>query len=124
MNTYQIQYVIDSDVELRQSIRGLFPTDELSRIRLKMGMGVIANTNIKQVPERRWIVFYHNENNILEVFDSFGQSEREFAVFFNSFMRNYPNILTNGKRLQIDNTAVCGQYCIFYLICRVRGFSM
>lgn len=39
MNTYQIQCVIDSDVELRQSIRGVFPSDELSRVHFKMGMG-------------------------------------------------------------------------------------
>jgi len=124
MNTYQIQCVINSDVELQQSILGVFPSDELSRVRLKMGMGVIANTDIKQLPGRHWIAFYYNKNNILEVFDSFGRSEKELTVFFNSVMHNYPNILTNGKRLQGDNTAVSGQYCLFYLICRVKGFSM
>lgn len=124
MNTYQIQCVINSDIEMKQSIVGVYPSDELCRIRLKTGTGVIANTDIKQLPGRHWVAFYYNKNNILEVFDSFGQSENELTVFFKGFMYHYSNILANDKRLQSDDTDVCGQYCLFYLMCRVRGFSM
>lgn len=124
MNTYQIQCAINSDNEMKQSILGVYPSDELCRLRLKTGMGLIANTDIHQLPGKHWIAFYYNKKNILEVFDSFGRSEKELAVFFKNFMHNFRNFLTNKKRLQGGDTTVCGQYCLFYLMCRVRGLSM
>lgn len=124
MNTYQLKCAIVSDVDLQRSVLGVFSSDELSQVHLPPGMGVIANTDVAGLPGRHWVAFFCNRKNSLEVFDSFGYSEKELIVYFNKFMRNYAYIQSNEKRLQGDDTVVCGQYCLFYLMCRVRGFTM
>jgi len=39
-------------------------------------------------------------------------------------MTVYSRIEINSKRLQSKDTTVCGQYCLFYLMCRTRGYSL
>ncbi|CAC5392368.1 unnamed protein product [Mytilus coruscus] len=112
MNTYQLQCVIVSDVDLQRSVLGVFSTDELSQVRLLPGMGVIANTDVSGLPGRHWVAFSCNRKNSLEVFDSFVYSEKELTVYFNKFMRNYSCIQSNEKRLQGDDTVILHNlYC-------------
>lgn len=30
----------------------------------------------------------------------------------------------NNKKIQSDDSKMCGQYCIYYLMCRCRGMEM
>jgi hypothetical protein len=39
-------------------------------------------------------------------------------------MTVYSRIEINSKRLQSKDTIVCGQYYLFYLMCRTRGYSL
>ncbi|CAG2225695.1 unnamed protein product [Mytilus edulis] len=102
MNTYQLKCAIVSDVDLQRSVLGVFSSDELSQVHLPPGMGVIANTDVAGLPGRHWVAFFCNRKNSLEVFDSFGYSEKELIVYFNKFMRNYAYIQSNEKDYKVS----------------------
>lgn len=124
MNTSQLQCVIDCDPEMKKHISGVYAANELPHIIWKPSNGFIANTDPIYSPGQHWIAFYFNENGFMEFFDSYGNSPEQFSPYFKQYMGNYPSIKVNKKRLQSNDTIVCGQYCLFYLMCRTRGYSM
>ena len=64
------------------------------------------------------------DDDTLECFDSDGRSPDGYSVYLRQFMGQFYRIKVNKKRLQSNDTAVCGQYCLFYLMCRTRGYSL
>ena len=124
MNTHQLQCVINCENNLKKNTYGVFASDEISDICLKPKTGLIANTDVKRLTGKHWVAFYLSENNILEVFDSFGSSIDQLSIYFKHFLRKYSKIEVSQKRLQSEDTAVCGQYCLFFLLLRVNGYSM
>ncbi|CAC5390414.1 unnamed protein product [Mytilus coruscus] len=109
---------------MKNSIYGVFASDEITNFILKPMTGLIANTDVKLLPGRHWVAFFLNENAILEVFDSYGSSMNHLSAYFKHFMKSFPKIKINEKQFQGQETTVCGQYCLFYLMSRVRGHSM
>ena len=124
MNTNQLQCAIESDSKMKDSIYGVFASDEISNIQLRPMSGLIANTDVKSLPGQHWIAFYLNTKETLEIFDSYGSSIDQLTLYFQQFLNRYSTIKANGKRLQSKESKVCGQYCLFYLMSRVRGHSM
>ena len=65
-----------------------------------------------------------SDDYALECFDSDGRSPDGYSVYLRQFMGKFYRIKVYKKRLQSNDTAVCGQYCLVYLMCRTRGYSM
>jgi hypothetical protein len=108
----------------KKHISGVFAANEIPHIILGSKNGFIANTDPKQRPDQHWIAFYLNGKGILECFDSYGNSPEKYSPYFKQSMTVYSRIEINSKRLQSKDTTVCGQYCLFYLMCRTRGYSL
>lgn len=124
MNTHQLQCAIHSDPHMRYSIYGVFASDEINSIHLRPGTGFIANTDDASQSGKHWIAFYYNDNNVLELFDSYGNTLQTLFKYFKTFLSRYPKTNLNTQRLQSNDSIVCGQYCLFFLFCRVRLLSM
>lgn len=124
MNTHQLQCTISCDEEMNKEVYGVFASDEISDIQLKPNTGFIVNTDVKRLPGKHWVAFFLSESHTLEIFDSYGSSANQLLIYFKDFMVKYSNVRVNRKRLQSRETAVCGHYCLFYLMCRTRGYTM
>ena len=122
MNTYQLQCAIDCDLTMKNSICGVYAADEIP-LTVQLSHGFIANTDPKQKPGKHWIAFLY-VNGVLECFDSYGKSPDQYSTSFKHFMSKYSRLKVNTKRLQSSDTTVCGQYCLFFLMCRTRGQPM
>lgn len=60
-----------------------------------------------------------------EFWDSYGQSPEFYSADFEDFLNfNANNWTSNQRMLQSWDSNVCGQYCIYYLVHRCRGFSL
>jgi hypothetical protein len=70
------------------------------------------------------IGLYFSDDDTLECFDSDERSPDGYSVYLRQFMGRFYRIKVNKKRLQSNDTDVCGQYCLVYLMCRTRGYSM
>ena len=122
MNTYQLQCAINYDCNMRNTVCGVYAADEIPQT-LHSFTGLVPNTDPKQRPGKHWIAFFY-DNGVLECFDSYGRSPELYSPHLGQFMRSFPTRRVNVKRLQSSDTTVCGQYCLFYLMCRTRGYSM
>lgn len=124
MNTHQLQCAIECDPFMRKTVLGVFSADRIPNIPNHRPVGFIVNTDPIQAPGRHWISFFINKDNVIECFDSYGKHPKELSKYIAIFLSRFKNIEINDKRLQSFKTNVCGQYCLFYLMCRCRGFSM
>lgn len=122
MNTHQLQCAIENDSNMKYNVCGVYAADKTPQT-LRTCKGFIANTDPHQQLGKHWIAFFY-DNDTLECFDSYGRFPDVYSVYLRQFMRQFYKIKVNKKRLQSNDTAVCGQYCLFYLMCRTRGYSM
>ena len=122
MNTYQLKCAINHDCNMRNAICDVYPADEIPRT-LRMCKKNIVNTDPHRKTGKQWITFFYDDDT-LECFDSYGRSPDGYSVYLRQFMGIFYRIKVNKKRLQSNDTAICGQYCLFYVMCRTRGYSM
>lgn len=125
MNSSSLQCVIDCDPVLSQNVCGVFAADEIPQNTNTFPFAFIVNTDPKRQPGRHWLAFYISSRTAGEFFDSFGNPPEYYfnhsKEFFNakSFKLEF-----NIKRLQSNESKVCGQYCLFYLLNRCRNVIM
>ena len=68
-----------------------------------------------------WVAVYIDEDNALNFYDSFSEKLKMKGLkdFIKPFNLNY-----NKIQIQSDESAACGQHCIFFLIHRSRDMSI
>lgn len=101
---------------------GVFAADKLPR-KFKKPAAFIANTDNHDQGGTHWIAFFIPEKGKPEYFDSYGLFS--FTDGHLKFMSNVSKSWINNKMcLQSLTSKVCGQYCLVFLITRMRGFSL
>ena len=125
MNTKQIEHVIQQDPMTQKKFGGVFTENRLPYIIDFFPCGFIANTDPDTKPGQHWVAFYFTSPHQGEFFDSYGHPPQFYSPHFVNFLkRNSTNKTFNPKKLQSPFTAVCGEYCVFYIMHRARGVSM
>lgn len=120
MNTSQLLCALHCDPLLSTTIQGVYATDQLPEY-VHRG-GFIANTDISSKSGRHWCAFYFDGTGQSEFFDSYGKPAHYYNNTFVRCLHNNSIVqLYNSKKLQSNYSNVCGQYCLYFLIHRVRG---
>ena len=116
MNTQQIDYILKRDPFVGSSFRGVFARNLIPNF--ESGICVV-NTSPSRQKSGHWIALYitHDE---AEYFDSYGKDVPRFLK--NKWKEK--SWTSNPVALQSPLSAVCGQYCVYYLLHRARGLSM
>lgn len=113
MNTYEIEKTVERDKCLSRYFLGVFASDMLPQISEKPAC-FIANTDPSGAPGEHWVAMFFDKN--VEYFDSYGlQPIDAFNIY-------KPNWINQYCLQELDST-VCGEYCIYFLQYRVRGFA-
>lgn len=111
MNTQEIENTVQKDKCVTRDFLGVFPSDQLPKIQTRPCC-FIANTDPSTKPGQHWIAMYFGRYN--EYFDSYAlEPQEDFRVY-------KPEIVSNHC-LQSFDSAVCGEYCIYFLYKRGRG---
>jgi len=97
---------------------GVYAADRLPSCR-KISSCLVVNTDPHDKPGQHWTAIFIDHRGKGEYFDSYGYPPlKDFEDFL-------PQEYTyNKKRLQGTLTAVCGQYCIYYLMNRSKGYTL
>ncbi len=99
-------------------------TDELPRFSDKPGL-YIVNTDYSWNGGMHWVAFNFPNHGPSEFFDSLGhEPEYYHDVYRNALIANGPSYLMTLTPIQAEDSDACGQYCIYYTLCRVGGLSM
>ena len=116
MNSVEIDYILKNDAIGKQMFRGVFALDTLP---LCNTGGYVCNLAPQSHPGTHWVALFCIGNQV-DYFDSYGRSPpREICNVFRG-----KHVTHNTICLQSPFSAVCGQYCIYFLLSRMRGERM
>ena len=126
MNTHQLICALNCDIDLKRMERGVLAADQLPKIPLsRFPSAYIVNTDPSHMQGKHWVAFYFDEKKEGEFFDSYGNSPHSYnRTFLNFLLQNSDQYQYNDRKLQNEYSNVCGQYCVYYLMYKSKGFSM
>ena len=78
----------------------------------------VSNTDIATLPGSHWVAFYYVSAFHCEFFDSFGLAPSTYGFHLNS---DDLQVITSSQCVQSTTSAVCGQFCIYFLYTRSEG---
>ena len=115
MNTLQLERALKRNRFTNKIFCGVFAADQLPKLKT-FPCGFVANTDPSTEPGMHWVAFYFPSTGKGEFFDSYGHPPEYYG---------FDEIETwNTRPIQSSWSEVCGQYCIFYLYHKARGYSM
>lgn len=121
MNTRQILNCLRKN-DGKSHYLGVYPADRLPQ-RVSLPCAIIVNMDKSTNPGSHWVAIYIDKHGVGEFFCSFGNPPIN-SHHFKFIKRNSLHWTFNKTKLQCFSSTVCGQYCIFYLFCKIRGFSL
>lgn len=116
MNTNQLDNLLRCLVDTTKCVpAGVFPSDLVPRNFDRFPTCFIVNIDPSSRPGQHWVAYYFDSPFTYEFFDSFGFDPSIYSLHYAS-PTSY-----NTHSLQSINSAVCGQFCLYYLHCKCRG---
>ena len=120
MNNLQIENMVKSH-PCGRNFHGVYAADTLPDTPQR-GKSYIVNCDESHKSGSHWVAFYKPPNNAYpDYFDSFGFPP--LNEYFYTFLKDYRFFYYNNVTLQATSSNICGEYCIFYVIQRMRGLS-
>ena len=124
MNAKQLYIALASNSNTNTVFDGIYSIDTLKDIKNKPEL-IICNTDPSDKPGEHWVLFFFDESNSVDFYDSLGKDITyygpEFIDFVNKFAENYNQCM---EKTQPINTSLCGQYCLYYALCKSQHYSM
>lgn len=133
MNTNQLNDCLKSDPILAKlKLCQAIPCDLLENVietQVPRPAALIVNSEPLGQPGEHWLAIFVPEEGPSELFDSFGKAGASYHPTIEAFLKQTSSTnggiyLTNHRRLQSQATQCCGEYALFYLWHRARGYSL
>ena len=118
MNTHQIHHILSNESTTRKRFQGVYPSDRVPKNPPKPA-AFVANLDPHNSGGSHWVAFYLPSHGPAEYYDSYGTLP--IPPFKKLLGQNYKRSI---RTLQSPFSAVCGQYCIFFILKRCNGQSM
>ena len=125
MNSKDIDTALRNDKRVSTVFAGVYPSDMLPMDKIRYPSAFVVNYDPSDKEGSHWITIYFSIDGKSEVFNSAGGLPLPSDI--TRFLRRHTLKGTtkhNVTQLQSFFSTVCGAYCIFYIMHRVRGFSM
>lgn len=116
MNSKQLDHILRQDPFVGPLFCGVYPIDRLPPVH---DGAYVINTAPALHPGLHWLALIVKGQSI-EYFDSYGGKP---SPKLRQWARN-KSWVCNPTPLQSPFTSVCGQYCVYYLLHRARGFDL
>ncbi len=126
MDTNEISTYMKCNRLTRKYFRGVYSIDNIpKKLFRRTPFCIIVNSDPSFLPGMHWLACWIDKTpNCVEFFDSFGQKPHLYTNFPDYFAK-YSNCLTINKiKLQSEQSAVCGHFCLVFLYCRSLGISL
>ena len=122
MYTYEIQYVLDHGIWIKNLQAKVCAKDQLPRQNPSHVKAYIVNTERSNKAGEHWLAVIFNNNGNVLYFDSYGLAplETEIINFLNNHFSSWKY---NRQRRQSLQSKVGGLYCIFTLDAAARGYD-
>ena len=127
MDTFTMKGMLETNVTTRAYFLNVYAADQLPRERIAQTPWLlVCNCCPIDLPGEHWIAMYGDEENGVDVFDSFGLDPRwyEGVLDFLSAQYPFPHFRHNNARLQSLESDACGHYCLYFAHHRSCGDAM
>lgn len=124
MNTHQIAHVLRRDPFCKTDFQGVHALDRLKSVKLRYPCALVVNTDPSYLPGEHWVAIFLNASRHGEYFDSYGLPPSIYPDIAHFLIRNCESFRYNSHLLQGLGSTVCGQYVLFYLLHRCRGYTL
>lgn len=123
MNTFQLWYALSGNPVTATKFDGVYSADTICDV--PSCDLIVCNTDISTNAGKHWIIFYRDGDK-LEFFDSLGKTVEAYGSLFEKFVLDtgVQNVVTVPHRIQPPNSALCGEYCLYYAYARCKGENM
>lgn len=110
---------------LHPTFGGILPRDKLPKKKIRtFPISFIVNTDTSREPGKHWVAFYLENPHYGDFFDSYGYRPEHLAPEFETFLsRNVEHWNHNERKVQGDFSTTCGQFCLYFLHHRCRGYD-
>ena len=125
MDNFQINHILSTTNYVKDIFMGVYTVDTLPKYVKEYPCCYIINTDESTDGGEHWVCTYFNSNGQGEFFCSFGNNPKFYDNRIVLFIeRNCDSWICNTKRLQCSMSMVCGQYCIFFAVCKALHVTM
>ena len=121
MNTSELLCCIQCDPVLKKNHVSMYAANQIPKY-IQQG-AFIVNTDVDTKPGTHWCAMYFSGSGQAEYWDSYGLPPQNH-YFQTAIINNSRSFTYNRIKLQNDSSNVCGQFCLFYLMMRLRGHSL
>ena len=104
--------ILDTLRTLPVQTYGVYPSDQIPKVWTKPTI-IFSNTEDHTKRGKHWIAMYVDKRGNGYYFDSFGQSPF-VPDHIQRLRKNCSNFRFNTKKMQSDNSEVCGQFCVMF----------
>ena len=120
MNAHEIEVALRGERLCRDEFVGVFAADTIPH--KEYPGAYIVNTDRSGEPGQHWVAFYCETPGILEAFDSFGKNPGDYSKYIKEWMSD-DFLVISSCVLQSEDSTLCGNYCLYFLLLRCHGFS-
>ena len=124
MNTKQLYNALTLNAYTNKYFDGIYSIDTLKDINEKPEL-IICNTDPSDKPGKHWVLFFFNDDESVDFYDSLGKDIKyygsEFSDFVNKFAKSWYSCV---ERTQPLGTSLCGQYCLYYAYGKTQSCTM
>ena len=115
MNNQEIERALTGYRICKQMFVGVFSADNLP---VKEYSGAyVSNTDMSTQSGRHWVAFFTPVPGQVDFFDSFGREPSSYSPHLVEWIGK-DKAKSSKKIFQTDNSVVCGNYCILFLLSR------
>ena len=107
----------------RRVFCGVKPLDKIPQRRVRRPCSFVVNTDKSDQPGEHWFGIFVPRRGQVEYFDSYGRPPQHREVL--TFLRlNGNKFKYNMKRIQSNESQNCGQFTLFFIYFRSKGYTM
>lgn len=117
MKGYMFSTLVRSLPILRAHFLGVFSIDTLPR-RFPVHKFALVNTARLKSSGKHWLIFYRPSGALWEIFDSLANNE---SLVKEALEDN--NFVANRRRVQCQDSSLCGEFCLYFILHRVVNLS-
>jgi len=122
MNSSQILCALESDVLLKKYQIGVFANDKIPYLGDNSHIAYIINSAPANHTGEHWVAVYKDHKNEINIFDSFGKHPLIYLSL--ELINQDDSIVYQTGQLQQNTSDYCGQYCIFFVHMKAKGWNM
>ena len=118
----QLNEFFESLPNFKRFFLGVYSIDTCPK-KVPLNHFLICNTDLSSGSGLHWFALFRFSRQDIECFDSLGVNEHKLEVLKLLNFKGVSNIIFNVTQVQANESASCGQFCLYFLFERLHNLD-